>query len=186
MRKLGLRAAIAAACVALGISLGIALVPVTGAGAASRIPAGTITFVNYNVARCIGIVGGDAGLYTCSYVNDQAWNVIRTKRASRVAWVQLQNSRGQCLGVAGGSRSAGARVVAEACRPRSTSQYWNNTLLNQICGFGATPVQNLKSRDVIGVSDNATGIGSPVVQWPATTTCNNEYWVAKVDLSSPR
>jgi Ricin-type beta-trefoil lectin domain-like len=184
MRRFGLRAAIAAASVAVGISLGIAFVP--GASATSRIPAGTISFVNFNVTRCIGIVGGNAGIYTCSYVNDQAWNVIRTRNASGVSWAQLQNTRGKCLGVAGGSMSAGARVVAQDCRPHSSSQYWNNTLLNQICGSGFTPIENLKSRKVVGVSGNATGNGTPVVQWTYQKTCNNQFWVAKVDLTSPK
>jgi Ricin-type beta-trefoil lectin domain-like len=190
MRRFALRAAIAVACVAAGISLGIVLVPgasatsgVPSASAVSRIPAGTITFVNLTSTRCIGIDGGKAGIFNCSYLRDQAWSVIRTRKAGGVYWAQLENNSGQCLGVAGNSAKAGARVVAQKCNRRNRSQYWNNTKEGVVCSAGFTPIVNLKSGDVVGVSGGATGNGSPVVIFTYQKTCNNQFWVSKVDLT---
>jgi len=181
MPRFVLRAAIATACVAVGISLGVVLVP--GAGATTRIPAGTITFVNLTSTRCIGIDGGKAGIFNCTYLRDQAWNVIRTRSAEGVSWAQLQNNSGQCLGVAGDSTKAGARVVAQACSRSNRSQYWNNTKEGVVCGAGFTPIVNLKSGDVVGVSGGDTGNGSAVVIFGYQKTCNNQFWVSKVDLT---
>jgi hypothetical protein len=181
MRRLVLRAAIATACLGVGISLGVVFVP--GAGATSRIPAGTISFVNLTADRCIGIDGGKAGIYNCTFVRDHAWNVIRTKSAEGVSWAQLQNNSGQCLGVAGNSTQAGARLVTQACNRNNRSQFWNNTKEGVACSGGTTPIVNLKSGDVVGVSGGATGVGSAVVIFEYQKTCNNQFWVAKVDLT---
>jgi hypothetical protein len=180
MGKFRLRAAVATVGIAIGV-LGIAVVP--GADAKSNVPAGTITFINKNVTRCLGIADGNAGIYNCTYVRDQAWNVIGTLTENHITWAQLQNSKGQCLGVAGGRVHEGTRIVGEACNSANQSQYWNNTRLNAVCGSGFTPVINYASGYVMGVRANETGNGSPVVIWPYQGHCNNQFWVAKVDLT---
>ena len=65
--------------------------PVRTAAAPSAITehyTGTLVFVNFSVDRCIGIAGGKAGIYTCTFVNDQAWQVIATKTVSGNTYAQ--------------------------------------------------------------------------------------------------
>jgi len=182
MRKFRMGTAIAAVGIAFGI-LGIAVVP--GASAKSNLAAGTITFVNQNVTRCLGIPGnGKAGIYNCTYVKDQAWNVVGTLTSNHITWAQLQNNKGQCLGVEGASVHEGARVVGETCNGSDNSQYWNNSRLNAVCGSGFTPVINYASGYVLGVSRNRKANGSSVVIWPYQGKCNNQFWVAKVALTT--
>jgi hypothetical protein len=37
----------------------------------------------------------------------------------------IENKKGQCLGVAGGSTATGARIVGWTCLPSHHDQYWN-------------------------------------------------------------
>jgi hypothetical protein len=149
-----------------------------GAAATSTEPyTGTLVFINYSVDRCIGIAGGNAGIYNCTFVNDQAWRVIRTKTVKGNSYAQIENLKGQCMGV---SKS---RVVGQACNKSNNAQYWSNTIKGVVCGDGSSPVVNLKSGDVVGVKDASTANGAAVIIFGYQKTCNNQFWILKATLT---
>jgi hypothetical protein len=138
---------------------------------------GTLVFVNFSVDRCIGIAGGRAGIYNCTFLKDQAWRVIRTKTVHGNSYAQIENGKNQCLGV------SGARVVGQRCSKSNNAQYWNNTIKGVVCGDGSTPVVNLKSGDVVGVKNASTANGAPVIMFGYQHTCNNQFWILKATLT---
>jgi hypothetical protein len=146
------------------------------ASAATEHYTGTLVFVNFSVDRCIGIAGGKAGIYTCTFVNDQAWQVIATKTVSGNSYAQLENQKGQCLGV---SKS---RLVGQACNSANNGQYWNNTVKGVVCG-AAAPVVNLASGKVVGVAGGSTANGAAVVIFTYQHKCNNQFWTLKATLT---
>jgi Ricin-type beta-trefoil lectin domain len=153
--------------------------PVRTAAAPSAITehyTGTLVFVNFSVDRCIGIAGGKAGIYTCTFVNDQAWQVIATKTVSGNTYAQIENHKGQCMGV---SKS---RVVGQACNSANNGQYWNNTVKGVVCG-AAAPVVNLASGKVVGVAGASTANGAAVVIFAYQHKCNNQFWTLKATLT---
>jgi hypothetical protein len=137
---------------------------------------GTLVFVNFSVARCIGIAGGNAGIYNCTFVNDQAWKVIATKTVKGNTYAQIENAKSQCLGV------SKTRVVGQACNSANNGQYWNNTLKGVVCG-AAAPVVNLASGDVVGVAGASTANGAAVVIFAYQHKCNNQFWTLKATLT---
>ena len=148
-----------------------------GAPASSTEPyTGTLVFVNYSVDRCIGIAGGNAAIYNCTFVNDQAWRVIRTKTVSGNSYAQIENENGQCMSV---SR---ARVVGQTCNSSNNAQYWNNTIKGVVCG-SASPVVNLKSGDVVGVQNGSIANGAAVIIFGYQDRCNNQFWILKATLT---
>jgi hypothetical protein len=150
-----------------------------GAGAESAITEhynGTLVFVNFSVDRCIGISGGKAGIFTCTFVNDQAWKVIAAKTVKGNSYAQIENAKGQCLGV------SKLRVVSQACNSASNGQYWNNTVKGVVCG-AAAPVVNLASGDVVGVAGASTANGAAVVMFGYQHKCNNQFWILKATLT---
>ncbi|HEX3488646.1 MAG TPA: hypothetical protein VHU92_04865 [Streptosporangiaceae bacterium] len=128
------------------------------------------------MTRCIGIVGGNAGIYNRNFVNDQAWKVIASKTVRGNIYAQIENQKGQCLGV------SKTRVVGQACNSTSNDQYWNNTLKGVLCA-AATPVVNLGTGDVVGVSGGSTANGAPVVISGYQGKCNNQFWILKATLT---
>lgn len=152
---------------------------VVAAGRASAITEhynGTLVFVNFSVDRCIGIAGGNAGIYTCTFINDQAWKVIASKTVGGNIYAQVENQKGQCLGV------SKTRVVGQACRSTNNDQYWNNTLKGVVCG-AAAPVVNLGTGDVVGVAGGSTANGAAVVIFAYQAKCNNQFWILKATLT---
>jgi hypothetical protein len=97
------------------------------------------------------------------------------KRARRAALDAYQNSRGDCLGIWGGSTDAGARAVGFSCLDNN-DQYWrvlsngSYTLLANMNAFYST-----SPAYILGVSgglrDNGTQI---VLYWPDGTP--NQRW----------
>jgi hypothetical protein len=154
----------------------------TRVGAAGRAPAitehynGTLVFVNFSVDRCIGIAGGNAGIYNCTFINDQAWKVIAAKTVKGNIYAQIENEKGQCLGV------SKTRVVGQACNSSNNDQYWNNTLKGVVCGASA-PVVNLGTGDVVGVAGGSTANGAAVVIFAYQAKCNNQFWILKATLT---
>lgn len=66
-----------------------------------------------------GILDSTAEVYSCNGSSNQTWhwgNFVGN-------YGQIVNGDGQCLGIAGGSRSAGATAVVWRCGGQS-SQYW--------------------------------------------------------------
>lgn len=61
-----------------------------------------------------------ATVYACGVSRNEEWHY----GALHGAYAQIINGDGQCLGVAGGSASAGARVVVWSCISGHDDQYW--------------------------------------------------------------
>jgi hypothetical protein len=147
-----------------------------GAFASTEHYTGTLVFVNFSVDRCIGISGGKAGIFTCTFVNDQAWQVIATKTVKGNSYAQIENEKSQCLGV------SKTRVVGQACNSANNGQYWNNTVRGVVCG-AAAPVVNLASGKVVGVAGASTANGAAVVVFSYQHKCNNQFWILKATLT---
>jgi hypothetical protein len=176
---IGIAAPTQAAAPARGPAATPAPTRVEAAGRASAITEhynGTLVFVNFSVDRCIGISGGNAGIYTCTFINDQAWKVIASKTVSGNVYAQIENQKGQCLGV------SKTRVVGQACNSANNDQYWNNTLKGVVCG-AAAPVVNLGTGKVVGVAGGSTANGAAVVIFAYQAKCNNQFWILKATLT---
>lgn len=131
--------------------------------------------------KCIGIAGsppdGNAGDWSCSGQPDQAWH---WGASNPQGWTQLVNGRGQCLGVAGGSDSAGARIVGWSCLGSGhPDQYWApgssvfsgaDTLLNYN-GYA-----NGGSAWLIGVQGGSLANGAPLVLWSSNNN-PDQSWI---------
>ncbi len=150
--------------------------PAGGPSASTEHYTGTLVFVNFSVSRCIGIAGGNAGIYNCTFVNDQAWQVIAAKTVKGNSYAQIENAKNQCLGV------SKTRVVGQACNSANNSQYWNNTVKGVVCG-AAAPVVNLASGKVVGVAGGSTANGAAVVVFSYQHKCNNQFWILKATLT---
>jgi hypothetical protein len=160
--------------------------PVSAAGHASTTAfsaADPFALVNLNAdGHCLGInSSGDAGDWTCTFANDQAWHMGSSWDNDGV-YYQLINTEGQCLGVSGGSMTAGARVVGYACLTSHMDQYWSFVPYDTICeGAGCYyVVQDLNSNDILGVAGASMANGAAIVQWPwngvPDEAATNQYW----------
>lgn len=102
-----LSATLAAVALAIGLAVGL------GATAASA--QSTSNIYNSNSARCLGIADNNAGIWNCTDAGnaDQAWywKGIYITGPDRIVYGMIENKKGQCLGVAGGSTASGARIV---------------------------------------------------------------------------
>jgi hypothetical protein len=136
---------------------------------------------NWNSGLCLGIYQGHhdapALQWGCNGNPDQSWHWGNPDFPGS-AWYQLVNGDGQCLGVAGGSLSEGARVVGWDCLgPNHPDQYWtpdgNQTGL---CGAYSYLDNGNSTGYVLGVGGNSTAWGAPVVQWEPQGVCNNQFW----------
>jgi hypothetical protein len=138
---------------------------------------GTLAFVNNSASRCLGIAGGKAGIYNCTYQDDQAWQVIATKTVRGSTYAQLENLKGQCLSV------SKTRVVGQTCNSADKDQFWNNTSKDAICSTTATPVVNLATSNFVTVAGGATANGSPVEMGTYQNRCNDQFWTLKATLT---
>src|SRR5271165_1191402 len=134
-----IRVYIAAGALLLGLSGGMVAAIPASAGTGS-LPAGTVTpqsvtgilnFISYptltyNPQECLGISGTNAGIYNCTFADDQNWHSVAEN--SRGDY-QFKNDDGQCLGVAGGSTARGARVVGWTCN-NHPDQFWGLDIIN--------------------------------------------------------
>jgi hypothetical protein len=129
-------------------------------------------FVNFGSGGCMGVPGGSTApnvqlvQWNCNGSNDQNW--IRDASHSTVIgnltytpWVDQRS--GQCIGVASGSRSAGAAVVQSWCNG-SPDQSWARVDR----GGGVTDLVNLNSGMCVGVAGGNRSPGAKIVQWPCT------------------
>lgn len=124
--------------------------------------------------KCLGIdSSGDAGDWTCTTKNDQAWRLGDNYDDS--AYNMLVNEKGQCLGVAGASMAEGAQVVGYTCLPSHPDQYWDIAYEGSVDGYGEYTVEDLHSRLVLGVAGGSTANGAPVVQWKYNAF--NQLWL---------
>ena len=154
-------------------AIALAGLTATSASAATTAPAGTAAagwfhIVNFNSALCLGISGGDddapAVQWPCENVDNQEWS-WGAEDGFFPAYRRLENNNNQCLGVAGGSREAGARVYGWTCNGDS-NQYWY---------ANGNVIYNFSSGLVLGVAGNSTEPGAAVVQWPANGALN-QVW----------
>jgi hypothetical protein len=129
------------------------------------------------LSRCLGIEQNsskDAGIWNCTYANDQSWHLGQEEGTS--GYYQVINAYGQCLGVAGGSDVEGAQVVGWTCEPTHPDQYWTFDLACETAGTFF--VFNYHSGYVLGVAGGEKYNGAPVVQWRWQEECsNNQVWV---------
>jgi Ricin-type beta-trefoil lectin domain len=137
--------------------LGNLRIPRPGADAA------VTKFLIYNelTGGCIGISGtGEAGDWLCQAAQspDQIW---RWGPGIVPGYAQLVNDKGQCLAVAGGSTTVGARIVGYRCiGPDSRDQYWSWN--------GEGYIVNLKATNrIIGIEGASQTNGAPLVLWRA-------------------
>jgi hypothetical protein len=167
-----LSAILAAVALATGLAIGL------GATAASA--QSTSNIYNPNSGRCLGIAGNDAGIWNCTDAGnaDQAWywKGIYITGPDGIVYGMIENKKGQCLGVAGGSTANGARIVGWTCLPSHHDQYWDNDCVyDSINGQGCvlanlqTPVNGLSvGGKVIGVAGGSKSNGAAAVLWTDT------------------
>src|ERR1051326_1087894 len=82
---------------------------------------------NTAASRCLGIAAdGNAGIWDCTHNADQEWALVNQYMDSGtglwLAYYNLVNGNGQCLGVAGNSGTQSAQVVAGSCVSGNLSQ----------------------------------------------------------------
>jgi hypothetical protein len=167
-----LSATLAAVALAIGLAVGL------GATAASA--QSTSNIYNSNSARCLGIADNNAGIWNCTDAGnaDQAWywKGIYITGPDRIVYGMIENKKGQCLGVAGGSTASGARIVGWTCLSSHHDQYWDNDCVyDSVSGQGCvlanlqTPVNGLSvGGKVIGVSGGSKSNGAAAVLWTDT------------------
>jgi hypothetical protein len=134
--------------------------------------------VNYNSGLCLGITGGlddaPAVQWTCNGHPDQIWH-WGDQFFTGSSWAQLVNGDGECLGVASGSITEGARVVGWSCLGTDhPDQYWQQA--DGGCGPLYSTVQDKSSLFYLGVTSNSRAVGASVVQWANQGSCNNQEW----------
>jgi len=135
----------------------------------------TFVLFNLNSFLCLGISGGDddapAVQWTCEEVPNQEWHY--GSEYGNSGYYQLINGDGECLGVAGSSKSQGARVVGWTCNGH-LDQYWQGVGISD-----GTVFYNYNSGLVLGVAGNSKAVGAAVVQWPFQgdiETALNQFW----------
>lgn len=161
---------------------------VTAVAPAPRPAAGTVIgmLINYNskftaTGLCLGISGNNSNApaiqWPCNTVGQVGWTIGGSNSAG---YYQIEWKTGQCLGVAGGSTSPGARVVSWDCGGlRHPDQYWL-IFTSTDCTAGGKPyhpIVNYKSGLVIGVSGGSLATGAHIVIFPYQGVCNNQFWI---------
>jgi hypothetical protein len=82
--------------------------------------------INSSDQLCLGrdYKNGVAGIYTCTYINDQAF--YRGAELGTTGFYQYKNAYGKCMGIAGGSEDKGALANTNNCLGTAhTDQYWS-------------------------------------------------------------
>jgi hypothetical protein len=152
-----------------------------GFGATAAYAQSTSNIYNSNSGRCLGIdASEDAGIWNCTDAGnaDQAWywKGIYITGPHGIVYGMIENKKGQCLGVSGGSTKNGARVTGWTCVSSHHDQYWDNDCVyDSINGQGCvlvnlqTPVNGLSvGGKVIGVAGGSKANGAEAVLWTNT------------------
>jgi len=141
------------------------------------LPGGTWSLENWrHPGLCLssgGVRGGTVKVYTCTGSSNQHWH----GGSSHGIYQQLINGDGQCLGISGGSSSAGAHAVMGNCGSSDT-YYWLMEL-PQI--YNIPHFQNQHSQLVIQIACNCGTNGAVVDQEPYNggnpgTSDENQGW----------
>jgi Ricin-type beta-trefoil lectin domain len=170
-RRLGVAPATAGL---LGLTLTSGVVAAAPASAAPAIE--YVTLENVHTEKCISSSGKDdttARQYSCNSSANQFWYF----GGSLGTAVQFKNkATGQCLGISGGSYSAGADAVVWNCLGVShPDQYWNENFT----GTQATTIYlyNYKSGWVLQVACGCTTSGAALDQEPIDDLGSpNQMW----------
>ncbi len=166
-----LRAALAAVTLAVALAAGLGAAPAPAASAA------TTNIYNENSGRCLGInyTNHNAGIWNCTEKgnDDQTWyfNGRWITGPYGIQYGMIENAKGQCLGVGGGSTAANAQIVGWTCLPTHHDQYWNNDCVYE-SGQGCvlanlnTPLNGYSAGGkIIGVAGGGTANGTNAVLW---------------------
>jgi len=128
------------------------------------------------VQRCIGQTDGLGTANTCTYENGQLFYYGSEKGTS--GYYQLVNSLGTCMGVWGGSDSAGARIEFITCDTTHPAQFW---ALHYDPSSECYLLFNYNSGYVIQV--NGTEPGAPLTQEPWVSGYIAQLW--SIQAQSP-
>jgi arabinoxylan arabinofuranohydrolase len=148
--------------------------------------AATSGWIKNNNGFCLGIqgssqaAGAKAAQGNCEGTPTQTWHATSlVVHMNGYSYNQFMNGVGWCLGVTGGSNSAGAVLDQGPCSTTSDhSQFWAS-----INTGGYSPVLvNGHSGLVIGVQGGSTKGGALVVQGPPTGD-PSQIWI--IDFSLP-
>jgi hypothetical protein len=172
-RKLSLAAAGAAlAGLALAAGVGVASAPAAGASVtrASATPNAVVLYFHLNNLKsdlCTSVAGRNAVQAHCIFDPNpshpqvppyQAWGFP----SAGGGYVLAENLNRQCLGIAGSSRSAGARVIVEACRKQAPEE-WRVKVLKNTFPFIYEFI-NRNSGLCLDIASASTRPGAPLVQ----------------------
>jgi hypothetical protein len=170
---------VVAAALVISLSGGMAMLTTAPAATAQSNTQSFMYAPDINTTQlCLGITSAkDGGLYPCTYTNDQAWR--RGGEIGNSGYYQWINDYGQCLGVAGGSKSKGAQVVGWKCLGTGhPDQYWTIHYLNPetyLC-----EVFNYNSRYLMQPASNARGAAVRQQPWVGYSTLAQE-WVFEIN-----
>jgi hypothetical protein len=92
----------------------------------------------------------------CTFAANQTWHQVSVSGRG----VELRNGLNQCLGIAGSSKSRGARVYGWRCKG-TRDQYWT---WDVFVNYGLY-IENLNSHLFLGVAGGSTKPGAAAVQW---------------------
>ena len=179
-RRLGLALA-TAGLLALSLTSAVAASPANAAPVhrvpLAGLPAGTWSLENWgHQGHCLssgGVIGGTVKVYTCNSSSNQHWHPGN----SHGSYQQIKNGDGQCLGISGGSASAGAHSVMGNCSSNDT-YYW---LMEFPQIYNIPHFLNQHSQLVIQIACNCSSNGAVVDQEPYNggntgTSDENQGW----------
>lgn len=82
----------------------------------------------------------------------------------------------KCMGVGGGSTSAGAAVVEWDCNGHLDQQWLYLATGGYANGWPVYNIVNLNSGQCLGVQGGSTALGAQVVQWPCNGHPDQEWY----------
>lgn len=138
----------------------------------ASLPAGTWSLENRDASLCLSSSGSDAAakVYTCNSSSNQHWH----RGNSHGNYQEIRNGDGQCLGIAGGSTSAGAHAVVWSCNGHD-DQFW---LMEFPQIFNTPFFRNQRSQLVIQIACDCGTNGAVTDQEPLASNANdlNQLW----------
>lgn len=183
-RRLGVALA-TAGLLALSLTSAVAASPANAAPVhrvpLAGLPAGTWSLENWgHQGHCLssgGVIGGTVKVFNCNGSSNQHWH----GGSSHGSYQQIKNGDGQCLGISGGSASAGARAVMGNCSSSDT-YYW---LMEFPQIFNIPHFRNQHSQLVIQIACNCGSNGAVVDQEPYNggnpgTNDENQGWFLRM------
>jgi hypothetical protein len=133
----------------------------SGATTAAAAPAASAVVNGFEIVNHDGLcltAGADAPAVqaNCTFARNQTWHQVSFGSRGD----ELRNGLNQCLAIAGGSKSRGARVYGWRCKG-TADQYWT---WDVFVSYGLY-IEDLHSHLVLGVAGGSTRPGAAVIQW---------------------